>query len=53
MQFLSRIPKEQEGRVAWDSECARAKNFSVPFFIRKLQTYLEGLVSKEERSYTA
>lgn len=87
LQFLSHVPKEHEGRIAWDSnaldrgtfeviynltfkpaiedyikdgaiwhaltECARAKDFSVPFFIRKLRTYLEGLVSKEKRSYTA
>jgi hypothetical protein len=87
LQFLSRVPKEHEGRIAWDSnsldrgtfeviynltfkpaiedyikdgaiwhaltECARAKDFSVPFFIRKLRTYFEGLVSKEKRSYTA
>jgi hypothetical protein len=87
LQFLSRGPKEHEGRIAWDSnaldrgtfeviynltfkpaiedyikdgaiwhaltECARAKDFSVPFFIRKIRTYLEGLVSKEKRSYTA
>ncbi len=87
LQLLSRVPKEHEGRIAWDSnaldrgtfeviynltfkpaiedyikdgaiwhaltECARAKDFSVPFFIRKLRTYLEGLVSKEKRSYTA
>jgi hypothetical protein len=87
LQFLSRVPKEHEGRIAWDSsaldrgtfeviynltfkpaiedfikdgaiwhaltECARAKDFSVSFFIRKLRTYLEGLVSKEKRSYTA
>jgi hypothetical protein len=87
LQFLSRVPKEHEGRIAWDSneldrgtfeviynltfkpaiedyikdgaiwhaltECARAKDFSVPFFIRKLRTYLEGLVSREKRSYTA
>jgi hypothetical protein len=87
LQFLSRVPKEQEGRIAWESnaldrgtfeviynltfkpaiedfikdgavwhaltECARAKNFSVPFFIRKLRSYLEGLVGKEKRSYLA
>ncbi len=87
LQTLSRVPKEHEGRISWDShaldrgtfeviynltfkpaiedyikdgaiwhaltECARAKDFSVPFFIRKLRAYLEGLVSKEKRSYTA
>jgi hypothetical protein len=87
LKSLSRVPKEHEGRIAWDSnaldrgtfeviynltfkpaiedyikdgaiwhalnECARAKDFSIPFFIRKLRTYLEGLVSKEKRSYTA
>ncbi|MDB5609173.1 MAG: hypothetical protein JWP25_6073 [Bradyrhizobium sp.] len=87
LEFLSRLPKEHEGRTAWDSdaldrgtfeliynlsfrpsiddyvkdgaiwhaltECARAKDFSTSFFIRKLRTYLEGLLSKEKRSFTA
>jgi hypothetical protein len=87
LQFLSRVPKEHEGRIAWDAakldrgtfeviynltfkpaiedyikdgavwhaltECARAKDFSVTFFIRKLRVYLDGLVSKEKRSYIA
>ncbi len=35
------------------TECARAKDFSVSFFICKLRSYLEGLASKEKRSYTA
>jgi hypothetical protein len=35
------------------TECAQVKDFSVPFFVRKLRTYLEGLVSKEKRSFVA
>ncbi|KRQ93833.1 hypothetical protein [Bradyrhizobium valentinum] len=35
------------------NECARAKNFAAPFFIGKLRAYLEDLLSKEPRSFTA
>jgi hypothetical protein len=35
------------------SECVRAKDFSVKFFSWKLRLYLEGLLSKQPRSFTA
>ena len=87
LQSLSKIPKEHEGRIGWDSEaldrgtfeliynltfkppiddynkdgaiwhalneCARAKDFSTKFFIQKLRSYLEALLSKQPRSFTA
>lgn len=87
LQSLSKVPKDHEGRIGWDSaalehgtfeliynltfkppvvdydkdgaiwhalnECARAKDFSTKFFIQKLQSYLEGLLSKLPRSFAA
>ncbi|MGX9427960.1 hypothetical protein [Bradyrhizobium sp. LeoA1S1] len=87
LQSLSKVPKNHEGRIAWDfdaldrgtfelmynltfkpriddydkdgaiwhalNECARAKNFSTKFFIRKLRLYLEGLLSTQPRSFMA
>jgi hypothetical protein len=87
LQSLSKIPKEHEGRIVWESEaldhgtfeliysltfkppiddyykesaiwhalheCARAKDFSARFFIQKLRSYLEGLLSRQPRSFTA
>jgi hypothetical protein len=35
------------------NECARAKSFAAPFFIGKLRAYLEDLLSKKDRSFTA
>jgi hypothetical protein len=35
------------------NECARAKSFAAPFFIGKLRAYLEDLLSKKGRSFTA
>jgi hypothetical protein len=35
------------------NECARAEDFSTKFFIQKLRAYLEGLVSRQPRSFTA
>ena len=87
LQSLSKVPREHEGRIAWDSggldrgtfeliydltfeppiddynkdgaiwhalnECARAKDFSTKFFIQKLRLYLEELLSKRLKSFTA
>ncbi|HTO60063.1 MAG TPA: hypothetical protein VMM15_02290 [Bradyrhizobium sp.] len=87
LRRLSRVPKEREGRIAWDSaklehgtfevlynltfdppiddydkdgaiwhalnECARAKDFTPRFFIQKVRAYLEALLGKQSRSFTA
>jgi hypothetical protein len=87
LRGLSKIPKDHDGRIGWDSaaleqgtfevlynltfdppvddfdkdgaiwhslnECARAKDFTPRFFIQKLRAYLEGLLGKQSRSFTA
>lgn len=87
LQALSKIPRDHDGRVGWDSaklehgsfevlynltfdppiddfekdaaiwsalnECARAKDFTPRFFILKLRTFLDGLLSNKPRTFMA
>jgi len=45
---------DKDGAI-WSAlnECARAKDFTPRFFIQKVRTHFEGLLSKRPRSYTA